>query len=271
MLLIDVDNFDIKVSIELDIFLLSFMLHILSIFLLIALILFCVNFDILTDKFCFITCKFDTTTASKKDIQIMRNGIMGCSEDKLKDALNTNDLSDFDSFFVQKLSNLQAAIKDMHQDDYYIAMIQNNKIYLNKERTEYLDFDIMFMLLNPDELIDCYEQEMELEKDKKPLVGDEYNYSNSKQRVESWLDKNKSFLPQIERRSVSQHTNIATDKPRTTSANNLKLPSIVSAQNDKKKNLFPKPTINNKFLVVEGTKKPLHLKEKTAKKINFGI
>ena len=176
-------------------------------------------------------CKFDTTTANKENVRIIRNGIMGCSEDRLKDALNTNDLSDFDSFFVQKLSNLQAAIKDMHQDDYYIAMIQNNKIYLSKERTEYLDFDIMFMLLNPDELIDCYEQEMELKKDKKPLVGDEYNYSNSKQRVEAWLDKSKPFLPKIERRSAS--VNDTSHKEYT------KLPSIGSTANDKKKIFSP--------------------------------
>ena len=172
-------------------------------------------------------CKFDTTTANKENVRIIRNGIMGCSEDRLKDALNTNDLSDFDSFFVQQLSKLQEAIKDMHKDGYFLDMIQNNRIYLNKKRTEYLDFDIMFMLLDPDELIDFYE----LEKNKKPLVGDEYNYSNSKQRVEAWLDKSKPFLPKIERRSAS--VNDTSHKEYT------KLPSIKSAENNQKKNLSP--------------------------------
>jgi hypothetical protein len=203
-------------------------------------------------------CKFDTTTANKENVHIMRNGIMGCSEDRLKDALNTNDLSDFDGFFVQQLSKLQEAIKDMHQDGYCIGKIQNNAIYLNKERTEYLDFDIMFMLLNPDELIDCYEQEMDLKKDKKPLVGSEYNYRNSKQRVEAWLGE--SFLPPIERRSFSQNNNAFVPlEQRFASANNLKLPNIKSA--DQKKKIFPhKVAINDKNLFVIGTQKPLHMR-----------
>jgi len=206
-------------------------------------------------------CKFDTTTANKENVHIIRNSIMGCSEDSLKDALNTNDLSDFDSFFVEQLSKLQITIKDMHQDGYFLDMIQNNDIYWNKDipQDQYLNRDIIFMLLDPDELIGYYE----LEKNKKPLVGDEYNYGNSKQRVEAWLDKSKPFLPKIERRSAS--VNDTSHKEYT------KLPSIGSSKKIKKKNIFPKPTINDKFLFVEGTKKPLHLKVKNPKKINFGI
>ena len=68
LLLIDADNLSTNKPIALYIFYFCFILplrkavwlcpnmQILSIFVLIALILFCVNSDILTNKFCFIIC-----------------------------------------------------------------------------------------------------------------------------------------------------------------------------------------------------------------------